>query len=220
MSRCVKKPQWGPIIAIIKAFHDTHLQHGLHRDRRDHSGAYHLAVTHPLAHYEGHRCRESEGSEPHGADEFLGAAAGHDALGFERVADGHVALHAQAGDVKRGGIRATVPEEVVTPAHGVPEHPWVMEPDKVVELNGHGEDQNEQVGHGETGQVIVYGALKVLQRLSGNQGINSDGVAQGAYGEQSQVNDSDNDFCVHIRINFQFLLITCGTDGAVIKWRQ
>lgn len=161
----------------IRGFQKTHLEHGLHGDLRDNSGAYLLAFTRLLAHDEGHWRREREGREPHGANEFFRAAAGHDALCFERVADGHVALNAQAGDVKRSGIRAAVSEEVVTPAHGVPEHPRVMEPDKVVELNGHGKDQDEQVGHSEAGQVVVNGALEVLQGLFGYQGIESDGVA-------------------------------------------
>ncbi len=169
----------------------TYLKHSLNGDRGDDGGANPLAFTHHLPHDEEHRRGEGEGREPHSADEFLGAAAGHDALGFERVADGHVALNAQAGDVERGGVGAAVPEKVVAPAHCVPERPRVVEPDEVVELNGHREHEDEQVGDGEAGQVVVHGALEVLQALFGEQGVQGDGVPQRAHSEQSHVDDGD-----------------------------
>lgn len=196
-----------------RQFSNTHLKHSLHCDRGDNSGAYILAFAHHLAHDEEHRCGEREGSEPHGGDELLGAAAGHDALGFERVADGHVTLHAEAGDVERGGIGAAVTKEVVTPAYGVSEDPGVMEPDEVVELDGHGENEDQQVGDGETGQVVVHGALEILQSLFGQQGVQGDGVPQRTHSKQSHVDDSDYHFGVNVRVDFQVFFIhfrSCG----------
>lgn len=137
------------------------------------------------------------------------------------MADGHVALHAQAGDVQRGGVGAAVPEEVVTPAYRVPEHPWVMEPDEVVELDWHGEDEDQQVGHGEACQVVVHGALEVLQGLFGQQCVQGDGVPQRAHGEQSHVDDSDYHLRINIRVDFQvILLVRFGNGSAVIKGRH
>lgn len=196
-----------------------YLKHCLNGDRGDDRGAYLLAFTHHLAHDEEHRRGKSEGRDPHGADELLGAAAGHDALGFERVANGHVALHAQAGDVERGGVRAAVPEEVVTPADGVPEHPRVVEPDEVVELDGHGEDEDQQVGDSEASQVVVHGALEVLQSLFGQQGVQCDGVPQRADSEQGHVDDCDYHPGVNVRVDFQVFLLRVGSDGGVLKWK-
>lgn len=203
-----------------KTLSTTYLKHNLKCDGRNCSGADLLAVAHHLAHDEEHRRGEGEGREPHGADELLGAAAGHDALGFERVADGHESLHAQAGDVERGGVGAAVPEEVVTPAQGVPEHPRVVEPDEVVQLDGHREHQDEQVGDGQAGQVVVHGALEVLQGLFGQQGVQGDGVPQKAHSEQSHVDDGDYHFGVHVRVDFQVFLLRWGRSGAVIQWKQ
>lgn len=52
---------------------------------------------------------------------FLGAAAGHEGLGLEEVADGQVAFHAQAGHVEGSGIGAGIAKEVV--AGGTRRHP-------------------------------------------------------------------------------------------------
>ena len=136
------------------------------------------------------------------------------------MADGHVALHAQAGDVERGGVGAAVPEEVVTPAQRIPKHPRVVEPDEVVELDGHGEHENEQVGDGEAGQVVVHGALQVLEGLFGQQGVQGDGVPQRARSEQSHVDDSDYHPGVNVRVHFQIFLLCFGSNGVVIKWQQ
>ena len=204
---CVK-PRHQPVIGLSS---DTHLQHGLHGERGDDSGAYLLALEHHLAHGEEHRRREREGREPHGADQLLGAAAGHDALGFERVADGHVALHAQAGDVQRGGVGAAVPEEVVAPAHRVSEYPRVVEPYEVIELDGHGEHEDQQVGHGEAGQVVVHSALEVLQGLFGQQCVQGDGVPHRAHSEQSYVEDGDYNLRVNVRVYFQVFLLRFGS---------
>lgn len=78
------------------------------------------------------------------------------------MADRQVALDAQAGDVEHGGVGAAVPEKVVPSTRGVAEHPGVVEPDEVVELDGHREDKDEKVGDGEADQVVVHGALEVV----------------------------------------------------------
>lgn len=160
-----------------------------------------------LPHGEDHGDGEEEGGDPDAADELLGAAAGHDALGFEGVADGHVALHAQAGDVERRGISAGVPQEIVTLADGPPESPGVVDPDEVVELDGHAEEEDEEVGEGEAGQVVVHGALQVLQRLLAHQRVRRDGVAHRAHQEEHQVDDSHHDFGVDVGVDVQVLLV-------------
>lgn len=200
-----------------RPFSRTYLNDSLHCDVGDDGGAYILAFAHHLAHDEEHRCAEREGNEPHGGDELLGAAAGHDALGFERVADGHVTLHTEAGDVEHRGVGATVAEEVVTPAYCVAEHPRVMDPDEVVQLDGHRENEDQQVGDGETGQVVVHGALEVLQSLFGQQGVQGDRVSQRTHSEQSHVDDSDYYFRVNVRVHFQVLLIHFRSGGFVFK---
>lgn len=222
-SRCAKTSSWKhththshPRTRTIS----THLQHGLHGDSGDNGGADLLPVAGHLAHGEEHWSGEREGRDPHGADKLLSAAPGHDALRFERVADGHVALHAQAGDVERGGVGAAVPQEVVAPAHGVPEHPRVVEPDEIVELDGHGEDEDEQVRHGQAGQVVVHGALEVLQALFGQQGVQGDGVPQGADGEQSHVEDGDYHLGVDVGVHLQVFFLGSGSARVVPDGRQ
>lgn len=196
-------------------FSNTYLKYSFNCDRGHDGGAYLFAFNDLLAHDEEHRRCEGEWREPHSADEFLSAAAGHDALGFKWVADGHVTLHAQAGNVKHGGVGATVPEEVITPTHGIPEHPRVVEPDEVVELDGHGEHEDQQVGDGEAGQVVVHGALEILQALFGQQGVKSDGVPQRAHGKQCDVDGSDYYLGVNIRVDLQVFCICLGRSGVV-----
>lgn len=189
---------------------DTNLKHGLHGHGGHHGRADLLAVAQLLAHNEQHRRGEGERGDPRRADELFGSAAGHDALGFERVADGQVALDAQAGDIEHGGVGAAVPEKVVAATHGVAEHPGVVEPDKVVELDGHRENKNEKVGDGEADQVVVHGALEVVQALFGQQDIEGDGVAQRAHSEQNRVDDCDYHLGVNVRVDFQVFVFPTG----------
>lgn len=186
---------------------DDRLQRGGVHDGRADEGVGILVLAVDLPHGEDHGDGEQEGGDPDAADELLGAAAGHDALGFEGVADGHVALHAEAGDVECRGIGAGVPEEVVALANGPPESPGVMDPDEVVELDGHAEEEDEEVGEGEAGQVVVHGALQVLQRLLPHQRVRRDGVAHGAHQEKSQVDDGHHHFGVDVGVDVQVLLV-------------
>lgn len=133
------------------------------------------------------------------------------------MADGHVTLHAEAGDVQRRGVRAAVAEKVVAPAYCVPEHPRVMEPDEVVQLYGHGENEDQQVGDSETGQVVVHGALEVLQGLFGQQGVQGNRVSQRTHSEQSHVDDGDYYFRVNVRVDFQVFLVHFRSCGFVFK---
>lgn len=123
------------------------------------------------------------------------------------MADGHVALHAEAGDVERRGVGAGIPEEVVALADSSPESPGVMDPDEVVELDGHAEEEDEEVGEGEAGQVVMHGALQVLQRLLAHQRVCRDGVPHGADQKESQVDNGHHDFGVDIGVDVQILLV-------------
>lgn len=186
---------------------DDRLQRGGIHDGGADEGVGILGLAVDFPHGEDHGDGEEEGGDPDAADKLLGAAAGHDALGFEGVADGHVALHAEAGDVERRGVGAGVPEEVVAFADGSPESPGVMDPDEVVELDGHAEEEDEEVGEGEAGQVVVHGALQVLQRLLANQRVRRDGVTHGAHQEESQVDDGHHHFGVDVGVDVQVLLV-------------
>lgn len=188
---------------------DDRLQRGGVHDGGTDEGVGILVLAVDLPHGEDHGDGEEEGGDPDAADELLGAAPGHDALGFEGVADGHVALHAEAGDVERRGVGAGVPEEVVALADGPPESPGVMNPDEVVELDGHAEEEDEEVGEGEAGQVVVHGALQVLQRLLAHQRVRRDGVTHGAHQEKSQVDDGHHHFGVNVGVDVQVLLVGC-----------
>lgn len=183
------------------------LQRGSVHDGGADEGVGILVLAVDLPHGKDHGDGEEKGGDPDAADELLGAATGHDALGFERVADGHVALHAEAGDVERRGVGAGVPEEVVALADGPPKSPGVMDPDEVVELDGHAEEEDEEVGEGEAGQVVVHGALQVLQRLLAHQRVRRDRVTHRAHQEKSQVDDGHHHFGVDVGVNVQVLLV-------------
>lgn len=186
---------------------DDRLQRGSVHDGGADDGIRILILSINLPHGKDHGDGQEEGGNPDAADELLGAAAGHDALGFEGVADGHVALHAEAGDVERRGIGAGIPEEVVALADRSSKSPGMMDPDEVVELDGHAEEEDEEVGEGEAGQVVMHGALQVLQRLLAHQRVRRDGVPHGAHEKESQIDDGHHDFGVDIGVDVQILLV-------------
>lgn len=154
----------------------THLQNGFSSDRGHDSGAYEFIFNQTLSHSEEHRGGQEKRREPHGADQFLRAAPGHDALRFERVTDGHEALNAQTGDVERRRIRAPVPQKVVAFTHSLSKSPRMMHPDEVVQLNRHAEDQDEKVRYGQARQVIMHRALEILKRFLREECVQGDGI--------------------------------------------
>lgn len=196
-----------PVPAARGPHLDDRLQRGSVHDGGADDGIRILILSINLPHGKDHGDGQEEGGNPDAADELLGAAAGHDALGFEGVADGHVALHAEAGDVERRGVGAGIPEEVVALADRSSKSPGMMDPDEVVELDGHAEEEDEEVGEGKAGQVVMHGALQVLQRLLAHQRVRRDGVPHGAHEKESQIDDGHHDFGVDIGVDVQILLV-------------
>ena len=140
------------------------------------------------------RQRHQGGGDPDEGNQQLHLAGPRHGLVPEGVADGDVALEAERQHVQQRGVAAGLEEERVKLAgHGVAGLGQGI-PDDAVELHGHADEEDQDVGASQAHHVIRHLLLQVALLLQHLGDPNGDAIPQDAHHEDGQVHQDEGDF--------------------------
>ena len=112
----------------------------------------------------------------------------------KRVADRHVALEAERGHVEDGGVAAGFEQEVVDLTGSVARGGREREPDGAVELDGHADEEHQQVRARQADHVVRHVLLQVAVALQHLRHSDSDRITHNTRHQDEAVKDGQEDF--------------------------
>lgn len=155
-------------------------------------GHAHQGVLDP--HGKKQRQRHQGGGDPDKTNQQLHLARPRHGLIPEGVADGDVALKAERQHVQQRGVAAGLEEESVNlTGQGIAGRGQGV-PDDAVELHGHADEEDQDVGASQAHHVIRHLLLQVTFLLQHLGDPNGDTVPQDAHHEDGQVHQDEGDF--------------------------
>lgn len=130
---------------------------------------------------------------PDKSNEQLHRAGSRDGLELKGVADSHIPLKAEGGNMQHSGVTTGFKEEVVELASHIAIGGRKGAPYSTEELHGHTQQDDQQIRAGQAHHVVCDLFLQVALLLQDPGGLDGDAVAQDARNKDADIHRGQSD---------------------------